>query len=108
MSDFFTAVNLDASAIGNHEFDFGPVFLLPYLSKKTSRNLAANIRSESGQSEFLPKQQKSTIYTFQNGINIGVIGLSTIETPTTTSGFGAGANKFPKYQFLDYKDIVIK
>jgi 2',3'-cyclic-nucleotide 2'-phosphodiesterase (5'-nucleotidase family) len=35
-----------------------------------------------------------------HGIKIGVIGLATTETPTTTSGFIS--NKFPKYQFHDY------
>ena len=45
------------------------------------------------------------MYQFKSGIRIGVIGLSTIETPTTTNAF---KNKlFPEYKFLDYKDIVI-
>jgi 2',3'-cyclic-nucleotide 2'-phosphodiesterase (5'-nucleotidase family) len=33
-----------------------------------------------------------------------VIGLSTIETPTTTNAFNSGL--FPKYQFLDYLSVV--
>ena len=34
-----------------------------------------------------------------------MIGLSTLETKTTTAGFSS--HKFPDYKFLDYKDVVI-
>jgi 5'-nucleotidase/UDP-sugar diphosphatase len=56
MNDFYDAVDLNASAIGNHEFDFGPNFLLPFMSSKQAPSLAANIRSEKGQDVFLPNQ----------------------------------------------------
>jgi hypothetical protein len=36
-----------------------------------------------------------------NGIKIGVIGLSTVETLTTSGGFTG--NKFPRYKFMNYK-----
>lgn len=45
MNDFYDSLNLNASAIGNHEFDFGPSFLFPFMSSKQAPNLAANIRS---------------------------------------------------------------
>jgi 2',3'-cyclic-nucleotide 2'-phosphodiesterase (5'-nucleotidase family) len=48
MNDFYDALDLNGSAIGNHEFDFGPSFLLPFMSGKEAPNLAANIRSENG------------------------------------------------------------
>jgi 2',3'-cyclic-nucleotide 2'-phosphodiesterase (5'-nucleotidase family) len=35
-----------------------------------------------------------------------VIGLSTLETPATTSGFVE--NLFPDYKFLEYRDVVVK
>ena len=45
------------------------------------------------------------MFSFKNGVRIGVIGLSTIFTPITTNAF---KNKlFPEYKFLQYKDIVI-
>ena len=106
MNDFFNLMEVNGSAIGNHEFDFGPSFLLPFMSAKNSPNLAANLRSEKGESDFLPKQKSSTIFSFKNGIKLGVIGLSTVETPTTTAGFSSG--KFPPYKFLEYRDIVIE
>jgi len=34
MNDFYEALEVSSSAIGNHEFDFGPDFLLPYMSSK--------------------------------------------------------------------------
>ncbi len=106
MNDFYDALGLTASAIGNHEFDFGPSFLLPYMAGKEGTNLAANIRSEKGESEFLPKQRLSQMYEFPSGIRVGMIGLSTIYTPSTTNGFKDG--KFPPYKFLEYKDIVVE
>lgn len=45
MNDFFKQTNLKGSAIGNHEFDFGPSFLFNYLAGRQSPNLAANIKS---------------------------------------------------------------
>jgi 2',3'-cyclic-nucleotide 2'-phosphodiesterase (5'-nucleotidase family) len=51
MNDFYNILSLDASAIGNHEFDFGPSFLFPYWSNRDeqSSNLAANVQSEKGE-----------------------------------------------------------
>lgn len=46
------------------------------------------------------------MFSFANGVKIGVIGLATTETPSTTAAFSKGL--FPKYKFLEYKDIVIE
>lgn len=37
---------------------------------------------------------------------MGVIGLTTIETPFSTSAFNDGS--FPPYKFLDYAPIVVE
>ena len=97
MNDFFGLAQVNGSAIGNHEFDFGPSFLFPFMKAKDGPNLAANLRSELGKQEFLPGQKNSAMFSFANGIKVGVIGLSTIETPETTAGFSSGL--FPKYRF---------
>lgn len=34
MTDFYNMLDLKGSSLGNHEFDFGPEFLFPYLDKK--------------------------------------------------------------------------
>ena len=75
-----------------------------YLEKKASPALAANLQSETGEENFLPKQKPTEMYDL-GGLKIGVIGLSTVETPTSTSGFIE--NLFPKYKFLPYTDIVL-
>jgi len=51
MTDYLNQASLDSSAIGNHEFDFGPEFLYPYIKNRRdgSWNLAANLRSENGE-----------------------------------------------------------
>ena len=108
MNDYFNSIKVDSSAIGNHEFDFGPDFLFPYWENRRdgSWNLAANVKSESGKEEFLPKQKNTELYTLESGIKIGVIGLSTVETLTTTGAFNDGL--FPRYKFNEYSDIVIE
>jgi 2',3'-cyclic-nucleotide 2'-phosphodiesterase (5'-nucleotidase family) len=45
MNDFYGLSRVDGSAIGNHEFDFGPTFLFPFMSSKDSSNIAANLLS---------------------------------------------------------------
>lgn len=47
MNDFYNTMGVAGSAIGNHEFDFGPTFLNPYWAGRNSDsdNLAANVRS---------------------------------------------------------------
>ena len=105
MDDFYNTLGLAGSSIGNHEFDFGPEFLFNYLEKKDSPALAANVQSETGKENFLPKQKATEMFDLGD-VKIGVIGLSTLETPTSTSGF---IDKiFPEYKFLPYTDIVIE
>lgn len=105
MNDFYGLSRVDGSAIGNHEFDFGPTFLFPFMSSKDSYNLAANLRSEKGEKDFLPRQTSSQMFSFASGIKIGVIGLITVETPSTTAAFNKGL--FPKYKFLQYRQVVL-
>ncbi len=44
------------------------------------------------------------MYELKSGIRIGVIGLTTINTPNTTDAFKK--KLFPEYKFLDYVNIV--
>jgi 2',3'-cyclic-nucleotide 2'-phosphodiesterase (5'-nucleotidase family) len=94
-------VGLNGSSIGNHEFDLGPEFLEQFLKGRNSTNLDANLESDKGERNFLPHHQGSQLFTLPNGMKIGVVGLSTLETPTSTSGFTNG--KFPPYRFLPYR-----
>jgi 5'-nucleotidase len=93
-------------ALGNHEFDFGPDFLNLYLKNSVSQFMAANLYSELDQpvTGFLPNTKRSQIFTIGNNFKIGVIGLITVDTPQTSSGFTQ--HLFPDYKFKDYADIV--
>ena len=62
MNDLYGIMKINGSAIGNHEFDFGPSFLFPFMSAKDSPNLGANLKSEKDENNFLPKQKSSVIF----------------------------------------------
>ena len=51
-------------------------------------------------------RQKSTELLDLGEVKIGVIGLTTLETPTSSKGFTN--HLFPDYQFLPYKEVVIE
>lgn len=107
MNEFFNTGGLDASAIGNHEFDYGPSFLQSYLKNGAESSLSANLYSEIGEpvTRFLPNTRRSQIIQLEDGVKVGVIGLTTTDTPQTSSGFTD--HLFPDYQFKDYTNIVI-
>lgn len=51
MNDYFNTVKVDGSTLGNHEFDFGPNFLFPFMEKRNEKSwfIAANVHSETDQ-----------------------------------------------------------
>lgn len=51
-------------------------------------------------------QKGEQLFSLKSGIKIGIIGLSTLETPSTTGAFNDGS--FPAYQFLQYAPIVME
>jgi 2',3'-cyclic-nucleotide 2'-phosphodiesterase (5'-nucleotidase family) len=95
----YNAMRYDAAAIGNHEFDFGPVG--PAVSPETSADdpigalksrareakfpfLSANlIEKSTGRPPSWEHVKPSTILTLA-GVRIGVVGLATLETMTST------------------------
>jgi 5'-nucleotidase len=84
MVDFFNTAGLNASAVGNHEFDFGLPNLKSRMREANYPYLAANIRDKSSQ-ELAPFPNTSPSRIVKVGkLKMGVIGLSTEETPTTT------------------------
>ena len=86
ITDFFNTLQVNGSAIGNHEWDYGQPYLFKRLNSANWTYLAANIvNNRTNATEFLPNTKVSKL--FQVGkVKIGVIGLSTVETPFTTSG----------------------
>jgi 5'-nucleotidase len=98
----YAALGVDAAAIGNHEFDFGPVgyervtaakgaaegpdgprgALLARMDEATFPFLSANLRAKSGPLPW-PKL-KAHVAIERGGYKIGVVGYTTEETPKTT------------------------
>lgn len=99
----YNALGVDAAAVGNHEFDFGPVgyqrvIAAPLLGDGAGADgprgalfarigeakfpfLSANLRYEDGAE--LPGIKPHVILE-RGGFRVGVVGYSTRETPTTT------------------------
>lgn len=104
MVDFFNFKNKinKASAIGNHEFDFGFDALYSRMKESKFNRLAANLfKRNSEQRVKFPNTLPSKL--FQLGkVVVGVIGLTTTQTPFTT------AQNVSTIDFRDYPEVVIQ
>src|SRR2546423_12616702 len=70
-----------ASALGNHEFDWGVDTLRARMRQATFGFFGANVRDTAGRDvEWIPND---TVVT-RGRTRIGIIGVSTVSTPTTT------------------------
>ncbi len=103
--DAYAVLGLDAAAIGNHEFDFGPVgydrvtakpgldddagpdgprgALFARMQSASFPFLSANLRRRSGQALRFPNT-KASIRISRDGFQVGIVGYTTQETPSTT------------------------
>ena len=80
--DYLNALGLQASAVGNHEFDKGLADLTGRLSDKADfPYLGANVVDKATGASAL---EPYTIVTTEDGVKIGVIGTVTTEVPTLT------------------------
>lgn len=84
MVQFLNTVGITAAAIGNHEFDFKQDALRLRMAEAKYPYLAANITDKStGKRPDYPNFMPSMLV--QTGrVKVGIIGLSTRETPVTT------------------------
>lgn len=93
---FYNQIGVAAAALGNHEFDFGPVGerSIPLESGDDPRGalkrrirqakfpfLAANVIDEDGKTPSWLK--RSVVYT-RDGLRVGIVGAATPLTPSTT------------------------
>jgi 5'-nucleotidase len=96
----YQVLRYDAVALGNHEFDYGPVG--PKVTAQGSEDdpqgaLKARARQAAGSFPFLAANvlergkplawdnvRPSTLVRLSSGVQVGVIGVSTIHTPRTT------------------------
>jgi len=95
MVEVMNAMHYDASAIGNHEFDFGLEALATRIRDADYPYLAANIHRRPGAGDMAPDFLPWTM-TDVNDMSIAIIGLTTTSTPYVTN---------PDYvQGLDFTD----
>lgn len=101
----FNAMGLDATVIGNHDFDFGYERLLELKEMAKFPILSANIyQINNSDLAFLPY----VLRRLPNGLTVGIIGLSTIETPITTHPLNVEALRFsrPELAMQRYIDVI--
>ncbi|MFP3855191.1 MAG: bifunctional metallophosphatase/5'-nucleotidase [Anaerolineales bacterium] len=93
MADIMNRMGYDAAAIGNHDFDFGVEALRARAEQSEFPFLSANLRDrETGE---IPDFAQPYTIVEVNGIHVGVIGLTTVETridtrPSYVQGFNFG------------------
>lgn len=98
MVEVMNAMGYAASAVGNHEFDFGLDALrqrsseadYPYLSANTVWRDSGRVATELGLLPFTIERV--------NSVRVGIIGLTTRDTPTSTNPDNVAALRFDAYE----------
>ena len=75
----FNIMGVDAMTLGNHEFDFGKSNVAKLVERADFPILSANVFWTDGR----PFARASTVVE-SNGLRVGILGLTTAETPSTT------------------------
>jgi len=101
MVEIMNAIGYDAAAVGNHEFDFGLEILKTRISEASFPYLSANIRYKNDGT--LPLDLGILPYTIieLNDIKIGIIGLTTTQTPNVTN-----PKNVTDLEFIDYRGAL--
>lgn len=76
----FNRMRVDAVAVGNHEFDFGLDNLRKLAARARFPLLGANVYTSANR----PLMRSAVVLAPAPGLRVGVIGLTTVDTPTTT------------------------
>ncbi len=80
--DFMNTCAYDAMCLGNHEFDYGQDKVAEFVSQANFPLLCANITVDATGDTIV---EPHTIFTLQSGAKVGVFGLTTPATYTTTN-----------------------
>ncbi len=103
MVQFFNAAGLQAAAIGNHEFDFGLLTLKKRMKEAKYPYLASNIK-DTETNQLISFQNTTPSLLLQAGrLKIGILGLSTLDTPKTTQ-----VENVKTLQFEDLKQATLR
>src|SRR5688572_1756188 len=77
----FNRLGRAAAALGNHEFDWGQATLRARMREARYPILGANVTDASGRDvAWIPDDTVLTV----GGLKVGVVGIATVQTPTTT------------------------
>lgn len=95
MVDVMNAMGYDATAIGNHEFDFKVDVLNQRIGQADFPFLSANIRKKGA--DDIPGFATPYTVVEVNGVKVGLIGLSSLSTPYTTF-----PDNVKDYDFISY------
>ncbi|MGD8456055.1 MAG: bifunctional UDP-sugar hydrolase/5'-nucleotidase [Anaerolineales bacterium] len=101
MVEVMNAMGYQASAVGNHEFDFGSEILAKRTNEMAFPLLGANVRYKSDGK--IPTDIGIQPYTIVevNGVKVGIIGLAYLDTPeVTTPAYVA------PFDFVDYEETL--
>ena len=96
--ELFNAMGYAAAAVGNHEFDWGQDSLRARMREAKYALLAANVRYADGRD--VPWIRDDTLIT-RGALKIGVVGVATRLTPTTTR-----ASNVADLRFIDPVPVV--
>ena len=89
--DLYNAIGYSATALGNHEFDWGIDTLRARMRQARFAMLGANVRYADGRDvEWIPDD---TIVD-RGGVRIGVVGIATPQTPSTTKSANVAGLRF--------------
>lgn len=92
ISEMMRLINVQASAVGNHEFDWGRDYLKTWSKEGKFTFLAANILDTK--THRILSWTKPYLIVKKDGVKIAFIGLATIETPYTTKRTNVSQLKF--------------
>ncbi|MBN2549844.1 MAG: bifunctional metallophosphatase/5'-nucleotidase [Anaerolineales bacterium] len=101
MIEVMNAMGYAASAIGNHEFDFGLKVLKERTAQASFPYLSANIRYASSGEPPADLGIQPYVVLDVAGLKVGVVGLTTLSTLNTTNPANLTA-----FEFLDYEDAL--
>lgn len=87
----FDSLGLTASALGNHEFDYGQDTLRARIRQASYPILSANLRDTLGN---IPAWIRQDVIVDRGPFKVGIIGISTIETPSTTRAVNVADLRF--------------
>lgn len=88
----FNGLGYDAAAVGNHEFDWGILILRQRMEQADFPILGANVYERATGEH--PAWLSPTTVVDRQGVRIGVVGLATRSTPTTTRPWNVSELEF--------------